>query len=83
MLPIQYDMDVPQDTALPIVLTDRCNERGGMSLTNGIDDVIEQLYRSGVLSPDRRLLYYDSDGELTEALHKNGVFAGYKMGVLP
>jgi hypothetical protein len=55
-----------------------CNERGGMSVTNGIEAVIEELFKSGALTSDRRLLYYDSEGELTEALHDHRGFIAYK-----
>ncbi len=44
-----------------------------MTITNAAEWVIESLGDIG----GRRVFYYDSDGELTELLVKNGRFAGF------
>ena len=45
-----------------------------LTITNDAENVIEDL--SPVLH-GRRVLYYDSEGELTELRHKDGVFTGF------
>lgn len=47
------------------------------SLTNDIENVVSWLYENNKLD-GRRLFYYDSVGELTEAIHDNrGNFVSY------
>ena len=46
------------------------------TITNRAEQVVADLHRYGVLQ-GRRLLYYDSAGELTEILHDNDAFAGF------
>jgi hypothetical protein len=48
-----------------------------MTVTNAAEDVVEELAESGILTPNQRLLYYDSENELTELKHKDGKFAGF------
>lgn len=50
------------------------------SVTNGAEDVVESLVRSGRLLPGWRLFYYDTEGILDELLVKDGKFAGFKAG---
>lgn len=49
-----------------------------LTITNAAEDVVEELVRQGILNEGQRLLYYDSEGELTELIHKNGKFSGFK-----
>lgn len=51
-----------------------------MSVTNGAEEVVEELYASGHLYDGRRLLYYDSENQLDEIRHKNGKFTGFAAG---
>ena len=44
------------------------------TITNDAENVIEDL--RPVLN-GRRVLYYDSEGELTELCHQDGVFKGF------
>lgn len=49
------------------------------TVTNAIEEVIATLRDRCLLPPGRRLFYYDSAGELTEALiNERGHFAGYE-----
>jgi hypothetical protein len=48
-----------------------------MSVTNDIENILKDLHRRGLLR-GRKLYYYDSEGDFTEALHESGVFKGYK-----
>lgn len=62
-----------------IIIRDRC-DLGGMSITNGAEAVVEELYRSGILKDGQILLYYDSDGQLDQLVHKDGKFVKFSFG---
>lgn len=66
---------VVERTAKRIVLQDVGPWDRYMTITNAAENVVEAEILNG-LGP-RRLFYYDSDGELTELLVKNGRFAGF------
>lgn len=48
-----------------------------MTITNAAENVVASLGDIG----NRRVFYYDSDGEMTELLIKNGRFAGFAPGL--
>jgi len=48
------------------------------SVTNDAEAVVQHLLQTGELRPGERLLYYDSEGDLSELLIENGAFAGFK-----
>lgn len=50
------------------------------TITNDVEAVVEELAARGLLPPGRRLLYYDSEGQLDELLVKDGVFVGFAPG---
>ncbi len=50
------------------------------SVTNDAENVVRELVAKGLLTPGRRLFYYDSDGILDEILIKDGAFAGFAPG---
>jgi len=52
----------------------------GKSITNDVEAVVESLTREGLLLDDRRLFYYDSDGQLDEIIHKDGYFVDFVPG---
>ena len=54
---------------------------GCMSVTNDAEAVVMELVRSGL--DGRRLLYYDTEGELDELVVKDGKFAGFARGPRP
>lgn len=61
-----------------IVLHDMCNGQQ-LSVTNGAEYVIENLDHLGLLA-NRRVFYYDTEGQLDELLVRNGRFAGFAPG---
>lgn len=63
----------------PLVIRDMGPWINAPTITNGIEDVIAELRNLGLLPPGRRLIYYDSEGQLTEAFIVNGCFAGYSL----
>jgi hypothetical protein len=48
------------------------------TVTNDAEDVVRRLVEEGRLPEGRRLLYYDSEGNLDELVVKDGKFAGFK-----
>jgi hypothetical protein len=50
------------------------------SVTNAIEVVVAELYAAGRLVDGRRLLYFDSTGELDEIVHEAGRFVHFAPG---
>lgn len=48
-----------------------------LTITNGAEWVVEFLYKNKIIKNGKRLLYYDSENELSELLHENGKLIGY------
>lgn len=53
------------------------------TVTNDAEMVVADLVAFGQLPDGRRLLYYDSEGQIGELLVKNGRFAGFAPGPRP
>lgn len=51
------------------------------TVTNLAEEVVAELFEQKVLTPFKRLFYFDSEGELDEITHKNGRFTGFIHGV--
>jgi hypothetical protein len=62
----------------PLVIKDV--GRDAKSVTNDAENVVRDLVKQGHLPAGRRLLYYDSMGQLDELLIKDGKFAGFAPG---
>jgi len=62
----------------PLVIRDV--GRDAKSVTNDAENVVADLRRSGRLPDGRRLLYYDSSGQLDEIKVMDGKFAGFAPG---
>ena len=63
----------------PLVLKDVGPHDRHRTVTNDIENVVRELSVSGRLRPGQRLLYRDSAGELTEALHQGGRFTEFAV----
>lgn len=50
------------------------------TITNAPEELVSFMFRNGQLTHGRRLLYYDSEGQLDEIVVKDGRFAGFKPG---
>ena len=50
------------------------------TVTNAAESVVKELVASGHRPPGRKLLCYDSEGELDELKVKDGEFAGFAPG---
>ena len=45
-----------------------------LSITNNAEYVVKQM---AAAYPNRRIFYYDTENEIAELVHKNGVFSGF------
>jgi hypothetical protein len=63
----------------PLVIRDVGPWDEHLTVTNDAERVVEDLIFQGLLPPGRRLIYYDSEGELTETLIENGKFVGFGL----
>lgn len=75
-LPLSYEVVASDDRIL--VIRDTSHLTGGRTVTNDAERVIADLNRQGLLN-DRRLLYYDSEGQLDELVHNEGEFLGFQF----
>jgi hypothetical protein len=62
----------------PLVIQDIGPWDSFPTVTNAAETVVAELVASKHLTEGRRLLYYDSEGELDEIVVQNGRFAGFK-----
>lgn len=62
----------------PLVIKDV--GRDARSVTNDAENVVTDLVKQGHLPKGRRLLYYDSMGQLDEIKVQDGKFAGFAPG---
>ena len=62
----------------PLVINDV--GRDAKSVTDDAENVVADLVRQGHLPKGRRLLYYDSTGQLDEIKVQDGKFAGFAPG---
>ncbi len=60
-----------------VVLEDLGPWERHLTITNDAENVVRELVGRGQLPSSMRLLYYDSDGDLTEILVTDGAFAGF------
>ena len=51
-----------------------------LSVTNGAEGVVAELIGAGILTDGQTLLYYDTEGDLDELVHKDGKFVGFAPG---
>lgn len=64
----------------PLVIRDLGPWDQHPTVTNDAEGVVARLFRDGLIPGRRRLLYFDSDGNLDELLHDGGKFAGFAPG---
>lgn len=76
----RFEID-PASTPETLVIRD-VGHATGMSITNDAEAVLAHLVGHGALTEGRRLMYYDSDGNLDEILVHDGRFAGFRPGPL-
>lgn len=61
----------------------RIKDTGGetnLSVTNDVENVVQDLVSCGLLPKGRRLFYFDTNGDLDEILIRDGRFAGFAPG---
>lgn len=50
------------------------------TITNGAEEVVQDLFKMAKLSEGQRLFYVDSEGQIDELKVKDGQFAGFAPG---
>ena len=58
-----------------IVISDISNSTGAKSITNSAEEVVKELCQ--LFDHNKKIMYYDSDGNLGELVHENGVFKNF------
>jgi hypothetical protein len=73
---------IVEDTARHLLIRDIGPWNVYPTVTNDAEEVVKKL---APILGDRRLFYFDSEGELDELLVNNGHFAGFAVvdGVIP
>lgn len=74
---MRAEYEVEGQEAGSITIRDVGHSRGRMTVTNDAAAVVADLVGKGLLPEGRRLLYFDSQGELGEMLILDGRFAGF------
>lgn len=59
------------------VIRDTGHDCGCPTITNDAEGVVAELAATGHLRPETRLLYHDSEGDLTQILHDGRRFLGF------
>jgi len=77
---MKFAYDIVRDKPNKILITDRCDEHGCMSITNAAELVIEDLHKKGLLSPEKRVYYEDTMGAVDELCHDGEKFTGFAFG---
>ena len=74
---------IVEHTAEKLVIQDVGPWSRHLTITNGAEDVVEQLLGNGQLRPGMRLFYFDSEGMLDELRHDGQRFTGFAPGPRP
>lgn len=72
-----YSIEVDDSLDTPLVIRDVGPWDKHMTVTNDVEAVVEELVKKGRLPPRRKLLYYDSEGDLSKILVMDGHFTGF------
>jgi hypothetical protein len=76
----QYEVVRLESTRDTLVIRDVGPHDQFRTITNDAEAVVAELFALGLLESGRRLLYYDSSGDLDELVHQDGAFHGFKPG---
>lgn len=60
-----------------LIIRDIGNHGFQPTITNAVEDVVRELHRRDMLPNHRPLFYYDSDGLLSEIVHRDGAFVRF------
>ena len=64
----------------PLVIKDAGDHSRRLTVTNGAEHVVMELWQTGHLNKGRRLFYIDSEGNKDEICHAEGKFTGFRVG---
>lgn len=80
MKPANYEIVESESSPECLIIRDNGPWNLYMTITNASEAVVKELYDKGHLVEGQMLLYYDSDNNLDELVHKNGKFVGFRKG---
>lgn len=75
--------EIVADSSQSLILRDVGPWDRHPTITNGINQLLPVLIQRGILNNDKRLFYYDSEGDFGELLHRDGEFLGFKPAIAP
>jgi len=64
----------------PLIIRDLGPWDRYLTVTNAAETVVDELYSCGALKDGRTLLYIDSNGDMDELVHSEGVFVRFAPG---
>ena len=70
---------VENEAGKPLIIRDEGPWDLYPTITNNAEEVILDLWNQGIIWNDRRVLYYDSEGELDELRHEGMRFTGFSF----
>lgn len=71
---------IVENTDKYILINDDCELYQSMSVTNDAENVVEFLYKNGLLKNNKRIFYIDTMERVDELLHTLDYFDGFKAG---
>lgn len=74
---MRSNYDIEEDLPTHIVLNDCGPWDQYLTITNDAEGVIADLKHTGRLAAGKRVFYYDSEGDFSELIIKDGKFAGF------
>lgn len=77
MHPAQFSLILDECADDRLVIRDTGHTRGCLTVTNNAEEVVTYLYGAALIPNHRALYYYDSEGALSQILHKDGKFLGF------
>lgn len=80
MKPASYEIVERESCPECLVIRDNGPWNLYSTITNAAEAVVKELYANSKLVEGQMLLYYDSDNNLDELVHKDGKFVGFRKG---
>ena len=76
----QWSINRHYTTPECLVIDDISDPRHSLTITNDVEWVVAQIVAAGLLTPGRRLMYFDSLGDLDEIMLDGERFVGFAPG---
>lgn len=77
---MRFAYDILEDSREQILIIDQSELYGCASVTNAAEDVIEDLFKRGLLLPEKKVYYRDTEDRVDELCHDGRYFTGFAPG---